>query len=104
MVGDVRVVEGVAVICDAWPGRDVRVRRARLGAGGCPRARVVAAAIGAVASAVLSRGGGAGGQAGSVASRLNAWAIAPLQGQSAGRCSVSRRAWRVRRPATCSSR
>jgi hypothetical protein len=38
-------------------------------------------------------------QAGSAARRLNAFAMAAAQGQSAGRCSVSRRAWRVRRPA-----
>jgi hypothetical protein len=47
---------------------------------------------------------GAGVQAGSAARRLNALAMAAAQGQSAGRCSVIWRAWRVSLPATCSSR
>jgi hypothetical protein len=46
----------------------------------------------------------AGAQAGSAARRLKAFAMAAAQGQSAGRCSVSRRAWHASLPATCSSR
>src|SRR4051812_50221642 len=38
--------------------------------------------------------GVAGAQAGSAARRLKAFATAAVQGQSAGRCSVRRRAWR----------
>jgi len=59
-------------------------------------------------SCVVMLGGGRrpDGQAGagSAFRRLKALRIAPVQGQSAGRCRVVRRAWRVICPATCRMR